>query len=525
MRRADVDVSSPFSIQPETALKRLLHMQQDDQVAIAIDALDIGDPLDGFGLVAIEAAPAGHKIAIAPIKAGEEVRRMGLVIGRARMDILPGSWVHEHNLGYEPSHAALEIGARLRNSRFVDADRVPVFQGYRRSNGKVGTRNYIGVIASVNCSSLVSKKIAEHFSMPGALDPYPGVDGVVLLTHKSGCSVSDGSTSMDMLRRTIGGYMRHPNFAGILLVGLGCEDNQISALLKDQHFVPGPMLRTISIQDAGGTRAAISAGVADVEEMLVEAAKAEREPLPASELVVGLQCGGSDGMSGLTANPALGAAVDRLVACGGTAILAETPEIHGAENLLLERAVSHEVGERLIALIEWWQDYTRREPQGFDGNASPGNREGGLTTILEKSLGAVAKGGTTNLVDVIHYAEPAEKKGLIFMDSPGFDPISATGQVASGANLIMFTTGRGSCFGCRPTPSVKLASNTPMFDRMREDMDFNCGTLLDGEESLEEMGERIFQLMLETASGKATRSEDLGYGDDEFAPWHINAWL
>ncbi len=506
-------------------MKRLLHMHPHDQIAIAVDGLEAGDALSGFDTVAAGSIPAGHKVAVTAIAKGDEVRRMDLVIGRATADIAAGQWVHEHNLGYEPSHAAREIGSRLRNPPPVAAQDVPVFQGYRRHDGKAGTRNYLGVIASVNCSSLVTRKIADHFSAPGALDAWPGVDGVVPLTHKSGCSVSDGSTSMDMLRRTLGGYVRHPNFAGVLIVGLGCEDNQIEAMLSDQDLVPGPMLRTLSIQQAGGTRAAIAAGISEIEAILDDAAKAERSAIPASELVVGLQCGGSDGLSGLTANPALGAAVDRLVACGGTAILAETPEIHGAENLLLERAVSRDVGEKLIALLDWWQDYTKREPHGFDGNASPGNREGGLTTILEKSLGAVAKGGTGNLVDVINYAEPATKPGLIFMDSPGFDPVSATGQVASGANLIAFTTGRGSCFGCRPSPSIKLASNTPMYERMRDDMDFNCGTLLDGAESLDEMGERIFRLMLETASGKETQSEVLGYGEDEFAPWHINAWL
>jgi altronate hydrolase len=500
-------------------------MQKDDQVAVAVDGIGAGEPLPGFGFPAIERVPPGHKVAVTKIVKGDEVRRLGLVIGRAQGNILPGQWVHEHNLGYEPSHAAREIGTRLHNTRFVEAAEVPVFQGYRRADGKVGTRNFIGVIASVNCSSLVTRKIADHFGAPGALDGFAGVDGVVALTHKSGCSVSDGSISMDMLRRTLGGYVRHPNFAGVLIVGLGCEDNQIETMLDEQQLVHGPMLRTLSIQETGGTSASIAAGINEVAEMIEIAAKAERSPVPASELVVGLQCGGSDGLSGLTANPALGAAVDRLVACGGTAILSETPEIHGAENLLLERAVSRAVGERLIALLDWWQDYTRREPHGFDGNASPGNREGGLTTILEKSLGAVAKGGSTNLVDVINYAEPVSSKGLVFMDSPGFDPVSATGQVASGANLIAFTTGRGSCFGCRPSPSIKLASNTPIYERMREDMDFNCGTVLDGEESLEAMGERIFQLMLESASGKATKSELLGYGEDEFAPWHINAWL
>lgn len=506
-------------------MKRILHMNKDDQIAIAVDGLDAGEALPDFEAVFCERIPAGHKVAVAAIAKGEEVHRLGLVIGRATADIVAGQWVHEHNLGYEPSHVARDIGSRLRNSQILKSGQVPVFRGYRRGDGKVGTRNFIGVMASVNCSSLVTKKIADHFSAPGALDAYPGCDGVVALTHKSGCSVSDGSTSMDMLRRTLGGYVRHPNFAGLLIVGLGCEDNQIDAMLADQHLMPGPMLRTLSIQEAGGTRAAIAAGISEVGEMVATAAKAERSAVPASELIVGLQCGGSDGLSGLTANPALGAAVDRLVACGGTAILSETPEIHGAENLLLERAVSLEVGDRLIGLLDWWEDYTKREPHGFAGNASPGNREGGLTTILEKSLGAVAKGGTTNLVDVINYAEPADKPGLIFMDSPGFDPVSATGQVASGATLIAFTTGRGSCFGCRPSPSIKLASNTPMFDRMRDDMDFDCGTVLDGKESLEEMGERIFQLMLATASGAATQSEILGYGEDEFAPWHINAWL
>lgn len=500
-------------------------MHKDDQIAIAVDGLHAGEVLPNFEVVACDCVPPGHKVAITAIAKGEEVRRLGQVIGRATADIIAGQWLHEHNLGYEPSHAARDIGARLSNSELLKSEEVPVFHGYRRSDGKVGTRNFIGVIASVNCSSLVTRKIADHFSTPGALDAYPGCDGVVALTHKSGCSVSDGSTSMDMLRRTMGGYIRHPNFAGLLIVGLGCEDNQIDDMLADQRLAPGPMLRTLSIQDAGGTRAAIAAGISHVGEMVAEAAKARRSAVPASELVVGLQCGGSDGLSGLTANPALGAAVDRLVACGGTAILAETPEIHGAENLLLERAVNREVGERLIGLLDWWQDYTKREPHGFDGNASPGNREGGLTTILEKSLGAVAKGGTTNLVDVINYAEPAEKRGLIFMDSPGFDPVSATGQVASGATLVAFTTGRGSCFGCRPSPSIKLASNTPIFERMRDDMDFDCGTILNGTETIEEMGERIFQLMLATASGAATQSEILGYGEDEFAPWHINAWL
>ena len=345
------------------------------------------------------------------------------------------------------------------------------------------------------------------------------------LTHKSGCSVADGSMSMKMLRRTLAGYAQHPNFSGVLLVGLGCEDNQIDQLIEEEGLEPSDDLAKLVMQETGGTRSSIARGIELVEAMLEKASRKQRQKIPASEIIVGLQCGGSDSFSGISANPALGAAVDRLVACGGTAILAETPEIYGAENLLLERAVSNEVGERLIGLLEWWDDYTRNEPQGFDNNPSPGNKAGGLTTILEKSLGAVAKGGTTNLIEVYGYARPIDKRGLVFMDSPGFDPMSATGQVASGANLIAFTTGRGSCFGCRPAPSIKIATNSEMYARMEEDMDINCGTILDGDSSIDEMGEEIFREMIFTASGKATKSELLGYGDDEFAPWHVNAWL
>jgi altronate hydrolase len=330
---------------------------------------------------------------------------------------------------------------------------------------------------------------------------------------------------MGMLRRTLGGYARHPNFAGVLIVGLGCEDNQIERLIEEERLAVGPRFRTLVMQDVGGTRASVAAGVTAVEAMLVEASRARREPIPAAEIVVGLQCGGSDSFSGISANPALGAAVDRLVAAGGTAILSETPEIYGAENLLLERAVSDEVGRKLIGLLDWWGHYTKHEPQGLDNNPSPGNKAGGLTTILEKSLGAVAKGGSTNLVDVIAYATPVEKRGLVFMDSPGFDPMSATGQVASGANLICFTTGRGSCFGCRPAPSLKLATNSDIYRRMEDDMDIDCGAILDGAATVDEMGETIFRRMLAVASGAPTKSELLGYGDDEFAPWHVNAWL
>jgi altronate hydrolase len=329
--------------------------------------------------------------------------------------------------------------------------------------------------------------------------------------------------AMRILRRTLGGYAKHPNFAGVLVVGLGCEDNQISALLGAQALVESPLLRTFSIQDTGGTAKTIRRGIAMIEEMLPRANEVRREPVPASHLTVGLQCGGSDGYSGITANPALGAAVDLLVRHGGTAILSETPEVYGAEHLLTRRAVSREVGEKLVSRIAWWEEYTAREKMEMNNNPSPGNKAGGLTTILEKSLGAVAKGGTTNLVDVFEYAEPVAAKGFVFMDTPGYDPVSATGQVAGGANMIVFTTGRGSAYGCAPAPSLKLSTNTALWTKQEEDIDLNAGRIADGGTSIAQVGEELFRLMLATASGSKSKSELHGYGQNEFVPWYVGA--
>jgi len=328
---------------------------------------------------------------------------------------------------------------------------------------------------------------------------------------------------MQLLRRTLGGYARHANFAGVLMIGLGCEANQISALLGAESLEEGPLLRTFSIQDTGGTAKTIAYGIRLIEEMLPLANDARREEVPASHITVGLQCGGSDGYSGITANPALGAAVDLLVRHGGTAILSETPEIYGAEHLLTRRAVSPAIGEKLVARIRWWEAYTAREKGEMNNNPSPGNKAGGLTTILEKSLGAVAKGGTTNLVDVYEYAEPVTAKGFVYMDTPGYDPVSATGQVAGGANMIVFTTGRGSAYGCAPSPSLKLSTNTALWTRQEEDIDLNCGEIVDGSASVQELGERLFRMMLETASGSRTKSEQHGYGQNEFIPWYLGA--
>jgi len=401
-----------------------------------------------------------------------------------------------------------------------------MFDGIVRADGRIATRNYIGILTSVNCSATVARAIADHFRRdirPEALAACPNVDGVVALTHGAGCATGSDGEPLRVLRRTLGGYARHANFGGLMVVGLGCETNQIGGLMEQEHLRESGMLHTFNIQDTGGTRKTVARGIELVERMLEQANRVERQAVPASHLTVGLQCGGSDGYSGISANPALGAAVDLLVRHGGTAILSETPEIYGGEHLLTRRAQTPAVAEKLLARVRWWEDYCARNDAEMDNNPSAGNKAGGLTTILEKSLGAIAKSGTTNLTDVYEYAEPVHTRGLVFMDTPGYDPVSATGQVAGGANLICFTTGRGSAYGCAPAPSLKLSTNTALWQRQADDIDINCGEVVDGAQSVAQMGERIFQLMLQTASGRRTRSETHGYGQNEFVPWQLGA--
>jgi altronate hydrolase len=493
-----------------------------DNVVIARAELPPGTPLPGEGVTTRDAIPAGHKVATQPIREGEAVRRYNQIIGFATEDIGPGDHVHVQNMDLHAFERDTAFGADARPTAFVpDAERA-TFQGYVRPDGRVGTRNYIGVLTSVNCSATVARMIAQTAERE-LLPSFPNVDGVVALTHGTGCGMAGDGEGYDILQRTLWGYARNPNFAGVLMVGLGCEVNQIDFLLDAYGVTPGPLFQVMKIQDSGGTRQTVAAGADILRAMLPEADKARRTTVPAGGLVVGLQCGGSDGYSGVTANPALGAAVDLLVRHGGTAILSETPEIYGAEHLLTRRAVNREVGEKLIARIRWWEAYTERQGGEMNNNPSPGNKAGGLTTILEKSLGAVAKGGTTNLVEVFKYAEPVTAKGFVFMDTPGYDPVSATGQVAGGSNLVCFTTGRGSVSGFKPAPCIKLATNTAMYRRLSEDMDIDCGPILTGDVDIAEMGRRIFRLMLDTASGTPTKSEALGFGDNEFVPWQLGA--
>ena len=502
----------------------VIRIHADDNVVIARRQLLGGTVLESEGVTVAGLVPPGHKVATRAIAAGEAVRRYGQVIGSATQAIAPGQHVHVHNLEFSSFARAHEPGAGARPTDFVDTP--ANFEGIVRDDGRVATRNYIGVLTSVNCSATAARAIADKFRrdvFPEALADYPNVDGVVALTHGMGCATASDGEELQVLRRTLGGYARHPNFAAVLVVGLGCETNQIQGLIAQEGLAEGARLATFSIQDTGGTAKTVARGVEIIRKLLPEANRVKRQPVPASHLTVGLQCGGSDGYSGISANPALGAAVDRLVRHGGTAILSETPEIYGGEHLLTRRAVSPAVADKLLARIAWWEQYTARNGMKMDNNPSAGNKAGGLTTILEKSLGAIAKSGTTNLVDVVEFAQAVTAKGFVYMDTPGYDPVSATGQVAGGANLICFTTGRGSAYGCAPSPSLKFSTNTALWTKQQEDIDLDCGGIVDGAETVDEAGERIFRLMLATASGQRTKSEQHGYGQNEFVPWQLGA--
>jgi altronate hydrolase len=499
-----------------------LHPQ--DNVAIARKALASGSELAEFpGLVAAAEIPAAHKIAIAEVQQGEAVRRYGQIIGFATRPIRKGEHVHTHNLAMGSFDRDYAFGADARVAEMPAAP--ATFMGFVRPDGRVATRNYIGVVSTVNCSATATKLVVEHFSRPGALDAYPNVDGVVPVTHAFGCCIDHHGEGVNQLRRTVGGYVKHANFSGVVVIGLGCETNQMGSMFMTQGIKAEGMVVPLVIQELGGTRKTADAAIAAVEKMLPVANACRRQPVPASHLTVALQCGGSDGYSGITANPALGVAVDLLVAQGGTAILSETPEIYGAEHLLTRRAISREVGQGIVDLIKWWEAYAEREKGSIDNNPTPGNKAGGLTTILEKSLGAVAKSGSSALMGVYRYAEPVTARGLVFMDAPGYDPMGATGQIAGGANLVAFTTGRGSVFGSKPSPSIKLATNTTMYTRMRDDMDLNCGDIMDGASSPEQKGREIFQMMLAVASGQKSKSEELGVGNEETVPWMIGAQM
>jgi altronate hydrolase len=499
----------------------MLRLNQQDNVMVSTRIVEKGEtPAENITTTA--RIMRGHKMAAVTITKGTPIRKFGQIIGFAKTDIAKGDWVHEHNVEMgELSHDYAFSQEANPIVLLPEAQRAE-FQGFRRKNGKVGTRNYIGIMTSVNCSATVASFIAQEINRSGVLKDFPNIDGVVALTQDNGCVIDYRGVIFDTFKRTAWGYATNPNMGGVMMVGLGCEGFQIPRFKEAYKVEEGETFRTMTIQETGGTKKTVAAGVQALLDMMPVVNAQKRETCSASELILALQCGGSDGYSGITANPALGAAVDILVRHGGTAILSETPEIYGAEHLLTRRASTPEVGEKLVGIIKWWEDYTARNKMEMNNNPSPGNKLGGLTTILEKSLGAAAKGGTTPLNAVYHYAEPVTAKGFVFMDTPGYDPVSATGQVAGGANLMCFTTGRGSAYGNKPCPSIKLATNSDIYRRMIDDMDINCGDIIEGV-SLEAKGQEIFEMILKVASGEKTKSEELGYGDNEYVPWYVGA--
>lgn len=507
---------------PTATSPRTLRLHASDNVIVAVDTVDKG--ASPQGITASQRIPRGHKMASAAIDTGAPVRKFGQIIGFATSDIRPGDHIHTHNCGFAEFERDYAFAADARDEPLLPAAERATFEGYRRANGRAGTRNYIGILTSVNCSASVARFMAEEITRSGILRDYPHVDGVIPLVHGTGCALDLDGEGYELLKRTQWGYAANPNMGGVVMVGLGCEGFQIGRFMEAYGIKETDTFRSFTIQETGGTRKTVAAGVDAIRTMLPVVDKARRETLPVSELVLALQCGGSDGYSGITANVALGAAVDLLVRHGGTAVLSETPEIYGAEHLLTRRARNRAVGEKLVDIIHWWQDYTAKNNGSMDNNPSPGNKLGGLTTILEKSLGAAAKGGTTTLEAVYRYAEPVTAKGFVYMDTPGYDPVAATGQVAGGCNVLCFTTGRGSAYGCKPTPSIKLATNSDIYHRMIDDMDINCGDILDGV-TIEEKGREIFDHVLRVASGTHSKSEVLGYGDAEFVPWQVGATM
>lgn len=507
-----------------------LHLHPIDDVAIARSPLAPGTVLVRDGapdLTVRRFIPGGHKVALREIASGEPIRRYGQIIGFATQPIAAGDHVHLHNLAVEQFSRDYAFGVDAHPVDYVSEGQRRTFLGYKRADGRVGTRNYIAILASVNCSAHTIREIAHYFT-PDRLAAYPNVDGVIALAHSAGCGIRTGGADYTILQRTMAGMARHANVGAYLMVGLGCETNQISDLVDNYNLRASEssleLPPSLTIQGSGGIKKTVHAGIEAVERLLPIVNQTPRTPQPVSELVVALKCGGSDSWSGVTANPVVGLVADEIVRQGGTAALAETPEIYGAEHLLTRRAISREVGEKLVAKVRWWEAHAQKHEVEIDNNPSAGNKVGGLTTILEKSLGAVAKGGSTPLMDVYDYAEPITARGFVYVDTPGYDPVCVTGQVASGCTLVLFTTGRGSVFGFKPAPSIKITTNTAVYEHMIDDMDFNAGKVLDGAD-MQATADELLDLVIAVASGQPSKSEAQGVGEAEFSPWNLGGTL
>ena len=497
-------------------MNNLIVLSKNDNVGVSQFIIPGKTKIEGREINTIDPIPFGHKVCLKSVNKGDPIIKYDQIIGFASKNIQAGEHVHSHNLEFKEFKRDFKVTDK---KNIIEEKADTFFNGIMRDNGDVATRNYIGIVSTVNCSATVTKMIVEKIKYSEILKDYPNIDGIVPITHSTGCGMNTVSEGMQIFQRTIDGFKNHPNFSHVFVIGLGCECAQVS--LFDESLKKHQRIHFLTIQDEGGTKKIVDKVLSQIKNLLKEANDIKRTPQSVSNLTLALQCGGSDGYSGITANPALGVAADLLVKKGGSSILSETPEIYGAEHLLINRANSQLTADKLIKRIEWWRHYTSINDSTMDNNPAPGNKKGGLTTILEKSLGAVAKGGNSVLQDVLNYAEPLKNKGFNFMDSPGYDPVSVTGQVASGANVICFTTGRGSCFGCKPVPSLKLSTNTAMYQKMSEDMDINCGTIAEGKEKIEEVGQKIFDLVVNTASGNKSKSEINGYGDEEFNPWQV----
>jgi altronate hydrolase len=498
-----------------TAENSAIHLHPSDNVAIARVPLAPGQTIrvEGNQLTVKTAVPAGHKLALMHIEPGEHIYRYGQRIGRASRAIEPGGHIHTQNVSFEEIEFAYE---------FPDTDKpfpappahMPTFMGFQREDGRVGTRNYIAVVAASNCAAYTSELIAQSFlgeTLPS------NIDGVVAFPHGEGCGMSVGPDTRQ-LQRTLAGVLAHPNVGAAVVLGLGCEVNQID------HYLGANAPRTsrlvgMTLQNSGGTRGAKEAARREIKSLLEQCAEEKRTEVAASKIILGLNCGGSDSFSGITANPALGVASDMIAALGGSTVLAETTEIFGAEHLLVRRARNRAVAEKLLGFVRGYKTYLNQFGGSFDDNPSPGNKEGGLTNILEKSLGAVAKAGSSTLTDAIEYAERITVPGFNFMNTPGYDPASLAGLAAGGCNMIVFTTGRGSAIGFPTVPVIKVASNTFTYRRMTDNMDINAGAIADGDRTIQEVGREIFDMILRTASGERTKAEILGH--HEFVPWRI----
>lgn len=502
------------------SINPFIRLDPTDNVVVARMEVAAGTEVPSERLTVQQNVPSGHKIAARLIRRGEPVLKYNTIIGYAPVDIEPGTHMHSHNIRFDEVEKDYAFSKQYKPTQYVPQAERATFQGIMREDGRVATRNFVGIFVMGNATATVARKIANYFT-PDRLADYPMIDGVVPYIHEMGDGMERSGEAMDLLRRTIGGYIRHANTGAALIIAQGYEVNDLQEFLQHQDLELGPKLKTLVVADVGGVRKTVEAGKALVAEMLPLANKIQRQTVSAEHICVGMQCGGSDGFSGLSANPALGAAMDILVQHAGTAILSETTELFGVEHTLTARAVTPEVGRKLIERIDWWLKYNEGRDCQINGKVSPGNNAGGLANVLEKSLGGAKKGGNSPLMEVYKYAEPVIAKGLVIMDTPGYDPASATGQIAGGANMVCFTTGRGSCFGSVPAPTIKLASNTPMYKRMESDMDINCGVVIDGEIDIREMGRRIFEQLLRHASGEKTKSEINGAGENEFVPWPI----